>query len=707
MVWPRISHPRASIMGLLLLALGSSCKRDDRPSGPRSVEGVAPESSRRAEASASSLSKDWRRVRASTVSPQLIEIVDGVAVLRLDVSGFEQLSADERRLAYWLSQAAIRADEISYDQRGPDNLAVKELVEQLLAHASLLPAADLPALQRFAKRVWINKGVHDAWNGQKRPPRLPAERLERLLLSALDAGVKLPRFGVTDRAALKLRWPAIQRALYDLAVDPHQIDRSPPEGEDVLSASATTFYAGVRLRDLEGFKARYPQSSRLVKRGGRLAELVYRTGGEGLAPGLYAEQLARVRGALQMAMTVAGESQRSALGALDEFLRTGEPAQLEQYHRAWTPDDEAIDLVFAFDDVLRDPRGEKGELRALVLLRDDASAPILRALADNAAYFEARLPWTDTYRRTEFGPLLARGAQVMVAAGSAALQVPVGLQVPADTQPSPVVGAKAFWLRGVVDLRAGFGHDALVREFTYDPADLADAERCTGPMWAAHVALREVVGPRAGKRNVESWRSALREYGSAVEEARLDLIALHLVADPKVIEIGLVPDERCAEIHATSYAQALAFALAAAGDGEELVDDRLRAHALVIQYARERGVVEAVHSQGKVFLVVSDLPRWRSAIETLLAELMRIEGSGDFSAAKQLVQKYGSRSVKEWREDAAKRLASLGLPSRQVYLAPCLAPVRNEAGQVIDARLVEGLGLEETALFNAGLRTLE
>jgi dipeptidyl-peptidase-3 len=646
----------------------------------------------------------WRPARSSTTSEALVEVVEGTAVVRLELAGFEQLSAEQRILAYWLSQAVIAGDEITYDQRGRHNLAIKELAEQILHH--LPPSPEREPFEAYAKKLWIHKGAYDAWSYRRFAPSVPPAAVARLAEKAIAAGASFPRFGVKDAAQLEARWPVIAKALYDVTERPLSIDRSPPEGVDILTASGSTYYEGVRLKDLQGFRPRFPQNSRLVRRGGRLTELVYRTGGDGIAPGLYAEPLSRVREALRMAMAVAPQAQRDELAILDEYLKTGEPQHFSDQQRRWVHTEPAVDLVLGFIEVYGDPRGEKGEFEGMVLIRDDAGTAPLKALAESAGYFEQKMPWDERFRRSGAPAQNAARAQLVVAAGGAGPKTPPGLSLPNETAIRREVGAKIYLLSPVMDARSALGGATMIREFTYDPADLADAERCTASNWQAHWALHQVIGHGSGQVEVADWQASLQEFGAAVEEARAELVALYTIYDRRLIEIGLVPDERCAEIHANNYLQSFVLGLREVGASDELEDDHLRAQSLVVMYARERGAVEVIPSQGELYLVVSDPRRWVSTVETLLGELMRIKAEGDYAAAKQLVNKYGRKPVREWRDDAVRRTRALGLPERTVYLAPRLKPLLSPDGKLIDAALVDDLGLIETALSDAGLRPL-
>lgn len=651
----------------------------------------------------------WRAPRTTTRSESLLELVDGTAVLRLEVTGFDQLETKERVYAYWLAQAALAGDDIVWEQRGPHNLAVKELVEQVLLAVKDGSAEELEALRTYAKRVWINKGVYDAISYRKFVPVFAPAQLESLLARAIDRGVKLQRFGVTDRASLRQKWPLIQRVVFDPSYQRASSDKNPPEGEDILSASSNTYYQGVRLEDLQDFKPKYPLNSRVIKRGSRVIEQPYRTGGDGVAPGLYAESLGKVRNALRMAIEAAsGDAAKAQLRLLDEFLRTGELEHLQAYQRSWVVTDPPVDLVLGFIEVYGDPRGEKGEYEGLVLMRDESATKLLRLLAENAAYFEQRMPWDERFKKPadeNATPPVAFAAQVLTASGRTGPILPSGISLPNDQNIRQQIGSKNIHLSSVVAAKRSLGFDAMVREFNYDPADLGDAESCAAPMWDAHLALHEVTGHGSGKVLVPDWQASLREYGSTIEEARADLVALHSSWDPKAVEIGLVPEERCAEIHATSYVQRFAIELRSVA-GEEIEGDHLRGQSLIVQYARERGAVQVIQSSGKYFLVVDAVGRWRLALETLLGELMRIKAEGDYDAAKQLVQKYGTRVVREWREDALRRVEKLELPSRFAFVTPRLAPVHNDSGQVIDAELVQTLSLEDTMLSDAGHRPL-
>jgi dipeptidyl-peptidase-3 len=640
-----------------------------------------------------------------------IETVGDTGVLRLYADGFVELAPRERVLAYWLSQAAVAGDPIVYDQRSRYGLAVKELCEELALHLGAIEPALRQKIELFVKRVFIDKGLYDGWTQRKQAPPLDRKQLESAALAAFEDGARLP--GVKSEADLRKYLAALERVLFDPAFEPVTTTKSAPRGKDIVTASSNTYYEGLTLKDLAAYSERHPLNSRLVKRGGKIEEIVYRAGSSASAPpvpaGLYAAQLERMVDALERALPFASESQAKVLAGLVRYLRTGEHEDFRRYGIAWVKDDSPVDAILGFIETYGDPRGVHAEYEGAVFAVDRSRTALMKKVAAHAAYFEQRMPWLDKYKRTDFTPPVANAVLTLTLTGGAGPVAPVGINLPNEQDIREKHGSKNFFLTSVEEAVSSVTTRVIGQSFLYDPAMATDYRRCAPAIVAAMVSLHEVTGHGSGKVSpglVKDPRALLREYGSTLEEARADLVALHASWDPKAIEIGLLPDERCVQMAAHSYLAYLLLRLRLVPAGELIEEDHIRAASLVARWAVDRGAVKPTERDGKVFLVIQDWAAWRKAVADLLAELMRVKAEGDFAKARELVERYGARLEPRWRDDAVKRVREAGMPTRFAFVSPRVKPLLDDKGAVVDAVLVDSLGLVETALVDAGKKRL-
>ena len=618
-------------------------------------------------------------------SEYLLETVGDWSVLAMHPDGFEQLPLEHKRLAYQLYRAAIAGDPIFYDQHYRHNLAVKSLLEALARHPDGIEPALHARLVTYLKQVWINHGIHDTMNGDKLAPDFTFDELAAAAKVVLGAGVEL--LGAKDEAALTARLEELRGPLFDPAVDPFATRRTVPEGLDLLTASANNFYDGVALADLEGFTEQYALNSRLVKRDGKLVELPWRAGGDGIEPGLYAPELRAVVRHVRAAAAEAGEAQRTALGHLARWLETGDLQAFRDYNIAWVQDDPPVDAILGFIEVYADPRNQKGAWEGVVFFPDVAEGEAIRKLAEQAAYFESKLPYAEAYKRTEFNPPLANSVVSLVHTGDAGPVSPAGINLPNAQDIREQHGSKSIDignLGAAVDAVTG---ELAIREFAWDDAERELALRCREAMRRQGIGFHEVIGHGSGKVAATlagDPADHLPGTYNTIEEARAELVALYLAFDPKTVEIGMLPSADCAVAVGQSYLRGGLLVLRRLPPGGIVEEDHWRASLLIVGYAIDKGAARVERRDGKFYIVMNDPEQWRTTIGELLAELMRIKAEGDVAAATRLVETYGARYDEERRADVMARVEALGYPKKYAFVSPILRPVFGPDGALAD-----------------------
>jgi dipeptidyl-peptidase-3 len=629
----------------------------------------------------------------------LLERVGDVALVQLDADGFGSLPLAERTFAYHLARASIAGDRIAYDQRYRHNLAIKDLCEGILTHADGVDPAVIEPLRAYTKALWIHHGVHNGITSRKFVPTFSFEALAAAATRARANGAAL--LGAADDAALAARLEELRRPIFDADFEAFSVQKTPPAGQDILAASANNFYSGVTLADLRGFRERFVLNSRLVKRGRRVVEEPYRAGAEGVPPGLYAAELGRVLGHLRRALPLATEAQRAYLQRLARWFETGDAEEFRAYNIGWVADDPPVDAILGFIESYGDPRGGKGTWEGIVSFVDRDRTAMMRRIAENARYFEERTPWRAEYRRSEFRPLVANAVTVVVETGDGGPLSAAGINLPNEQAIRERHGSRNYFLSNVTEASDRAVGAAASGEFAWSPEEGAEIARCSPAIWDAIVALHEVTGHASGAvspRLRGDPHTHLREYYSTLEEARADLVALWHLGDPKVVELGVLPDAACQAAAYRAFASSHLLGLRKIPEGDTIEEDHMRARALIVGWGMEKGAIVASQRDGHFFLRVPDPAPLRAAWGELLAELQRIKAEGDRDAIAALVERHATRLDPAWRDDAVLRAREIGLAAFFAFVSPRLVATRDASGAIADVQALRPESFEALQL---------
>lgn len=659
--------------------------------------------------------------QASPVNrPYLLETVDEFAVARLYADGFEELAPRERVLAFYLSRAAIAGRDILYDQMGRDLLEVRDLLEEILIHPRELRPEVLEPLHRYLKLFWINNGNHNDRTRRKFLPGFTFGQLREAAAAARRQGARI-RLALGETLEQKLE--RLRPVLFDPDHEPLSTCKTPPPGEDLLTCSSVNFYSGVRLEDLGTYEEKHPLNSRLAKQDGRLVEEVCRAGSGALPrdaagpaaaptvpPGRYATEIRTVIGFLQKARGHADAAQSAVLGRLIEYYATGDPDAFRRYNIAWVANESSIDTVNGFIETYKDPRGQKGAWEGIVTFVNRPMSATQKTIASLAQYFEDRAPWDDRYKRRGFNIPVANAVNVLVATGDAGPMPPIGINLPNEEAIRERHGNKSVSLVNVMDAYNRAVQARRTEEF-FLPEDRPAQERYGGDVDLLTTSMHEILGHASGKVSDTlkgDPQDHLREYYAALEEARAELIALHHLSDPKLVEAGIVPGPEVAEAALREYPVNDLYLLRRIREGTVLEDDHMRATHLIVNYLREvTGAVEHVRRDGRTWARVKDLEAMRRGIAELLAEVQRIKAEGDFAAARLLMERHAIRIDPALRDEIVERARRAGIPSYIALVMPDLVPVRDASGTVVDVRVAYEDDLTLQMLRYSGKHPLE
>ena len=638
----------------------------------------------------------------------LLERVDDAAVVQLYADGFEKLPLKEKTLIWHLYQAAIAGRDIFYDQRYVHNLEIRDVLEEIITHPAGIDPATLSEIQRYTKLFWINTGPYNNLTARKFVLKTTPEALAAAAAAAQKNGAKFPLQNGETLDALLTRMRPI---FFDLTVDPIVTNKTPGAGKDILGSSANNLYVGVTMKDLAGFQERYPLNSRLVKKGGKLTEEVYRAGGK------YDAQIRKIVEHLEAAVPFATEPMAKALRALVKFYQTGETADRVAYDIAWVEDKASpVDTINGFIEVYMDARGFKGSWEALVFYVDPVKTAEIRKLAAEAQWFEDRMPWDPKYRKQGVTGITANAIDVVIETGDSGPITPVGINLPNDQAIREKHGSKSVSLSNVNEAYDRSTSAEFRREFAWTPEEAARAEKWSTIAGELTTNMHEVIGHASGKVSPAlkgSPQSSLKEQYSALEESRADLVALYFLPNPKLAELGLVDAKDQNEIvqaEYESYTRNALVQLRRIREGTQIEEDHMRNRQMIVRWimanptSPDAKAIDVRDRDGKTFFVMVDAKAFQEAVGRLLAEVMRIKAEGDHEAAVKLFETYGVHFDSRLRDEVVARVDRLKMPSYTGFVQPRLEAIKGSDGRITDVKISYPADLTTQMLEYSGRR---
>jgi dipeptidyl-peptidase-3 len=633
----------------------------------------------------------------------LLERVDDAAVAQLYADGFERLPLDQKLLIWHLYQAALAGRDIFYDQRYVHNLELRTVLEEIITHADAVAPETLAEIQRYTKLFWLNTGPYNNLTARKFVLKCTPEAFAQAAAAAAQAGAAFPRRPAESLDAMLAR---LEPLFFDQDVDPSVTNKTPGDGKDILASSANNLYVNVTMADLEEFREKYPLNSRLLKNNGTIVEEVYRVGGK------YDREISAIVGHLEEAIPYATPAMAAALTALVRFYRTGEEADRVAYDVAWVADrDSPVDTINGFIEVYMDARGHKGAWEALVYYVNAEKTQGIRRLAEAAQWFEDRMPWADHYKKQGVRGITANAIDVVIETGESGPITPVGINLPNDQNIREQHGSKSVSLTNVNIAYDRSTAPEFRREFAWTPEEAARAEKWSAVASELTTDLHEVIGHGSGlvsERLQGSPQSALKEQYSALEESRADLVALYFVADPKLIELGLVPPEDHEEIvlaEYEAYTRNALVQLRRIREGTQIEEDHMRNRQMIVQWLMANtNAIEVRRRDGKTYFVMVDAKAFRAGVGRLLGDVQRIKAEGDYAAARMLFETYGVHFDPTLRDEVVARVDRLQMPSYTGFVQPRLEIVKDAGGQVIDVAISYPLDLTAQMLEYSGRR---
>ena len=632
----------------------------------------------------------------------LLERVDDAAVVQLYADGFASLPLKEKTLIFHLYEAAIAGRDIFYDQKHRDALDMRGILEQIITHAQGIDAATLSEIQRYAKLFWINNGPYNNLTARKFVLKTTPQAFAAAAQTAAKNGARFAMKAETLEAALA----RLQPMFFDANVDPIVTNKTPSAGKDILQASANNLYFGVSMADLKGFKEKNGLNSRLVKRpDGTLVEEVYKIGGR------YDKEITLIVKHLEAAIPFATEPMANALRALIQWYRTGDDADRAKYDIAWVQDKESpVDTMNGFIEVYLDPRGIKGSWEGLVFYVNREKTARIKKLAENAQWFEDRMPWDPKYRKPSVQGIVANAIDVVVETGDSGPVSPVGINLPNDQAIREKYGSKSVALSNVNEAYERSSPGGTRAEFSWTPEEAARAEKWAQLSGELTTDMHEVIGHASGRQaeGKSNPQALIKEEFSALEEGRADLVGLYFIADPKLVELGIVSAADHQDIinaEYEAYTRNALVQLRRVREGTQIEEDHMRNRQMIVRWLQANTkAIEERQRDGRTYLVMVDANAFREGVGKLLAEVQRIKSEGDYQAAKKLFATYGVHFDAKLRDQVVGRVDKLNLPSYTGFVMPKLTPVIGSDGKITDVTISYPRDLTTQMLEYSGVK---
>ena len=633
----------------------------------------------------------------------LLETVDDASVVQLYADSFEKLSLREKTLIWHLYQAALAGRDIFYDQRHRNGLEMRAVLEAIVTHPGGVDPTTLKEIQRYTKLFWINSGAYNNLTSRKFVLHLTPEAFAAAARAAAQAGARFPVQRDESVDALLAR---LQPMFFDPNVEAISTNKNPGPGQDMLRSSAANLYANVGLSDLKGFTEKYGLNSRLVKENGQLTEEVYRIGGR------YSKELTEVVTHLEAALPFAPEATANALRDLIRFYRTGENADRVKSDISWVADKAStVDNINGFIEVYLDPRGIKGSWEAVVFYVNQDKTARIKTFATNAQWFEDHMPYDAKYRKPSVSGIVANAIDVVIETGRTGPVSPIGINLPNDEKLREQYGSKSVSLANVLEANNNATPGSMRSEFSWSPEE-ADRSVKYGTVGAELLTdMHEVIGHASGQASPslrQTPQQAIREFFSALEEGRADLVGLYFIGDPKLAELGIVPaadHDAIMRAEYETYTRNAMTQLRRVRQGQQLEEDHMRNRQMVVRWLMANTTaIEQRSRDGKTYLVVVDPKAFREGAGRLLGEVQRIKSEGDFAAAKQLFEAYGIHFDPKLRDEVIARVDALKLPSYTAFVMPRLTPVTAPDGSITDVKISYPMDLTTQMLEYSGAK---
>lgn len=634
-----------------------------------------------------------------------------IQMLRYELKGFEDLSLNQKLYIFCLAKATLMGRDITFDQQGKYNLRIRKTLETVYLHyEGDRECEEFKAFEVYLKRIWFASGIHHHYGCEKFNPGFSEEYFYHLLENIGEELLPIKR-GETKEDLMR----QLESILFDPEVMPKRVNQT--DGEDLVLTSACNFYEDVTQEEVERFYAKmkktdnpnppsYGLNSKLIKRNSEVVELTWKE------DGLYGETIHEIVSWLLKAQKYAeNEGQKHVIDLLVKFYRTGNLEDFDRYSIAWVEQHEGlVDFINGFIEVYGDPLGMKGTWEGIVEYKDLEATQRTQTISQNAQWFEDHSPVDPRFRKPEVKGVTANVICAAMLGGEEYPASAIGINLPNSNWIRQEHGSKSVTIGNLTDAynKAAQGN-GFRDEFVIDKETVALMNQYADITDDLHTDLHECLGHGSGQLLPNTDPDALKAYGNTIEEARADLFGLYYVADHKLVELGLTPNDEAYKAQYYSYLMnGLLTQTIRIKEGDKIEEAHMRNRALIAWWTLEHaeGAVELVQEEvsyvsaeealkdaegniitTRTYVKVNDYVKLRHLFGELLAEIQRIKSEGDYEAARQLVEKYAVNIDPALHREILARYKKLNLAPYKGFINPKMTLVFDEEGNPIDVNL--------------------
>lgn len=628
-----------------------------------------------------------------------------IEILRYKVTDFENLTPKQKELVYYLTEAALYGRDILTDLNGKYNLAIRTTLEEIYKNFNGdKESTDYKGFVEYLKQVWFANGIHHHYSTDKFVPKFSQEFFKAEVAKLAPESLPLAEGQTVDAFVAEL-----VPVIFDPTVMAKRVNQA--DGQDLIQTSANNYYDGVTQAEVEQFYAAmkdpkdttpisYGLNSRLVKKDGKVQEEVYKVGGR------YSAAIEKIVENLKKAQAVAeNEQQKAHIGKLIEYYTTGNLKTFDEYSILWVEDVvSTVDFINGFIESYGDPLGLKGAWESIVNFKNEKASHRTEVISANAQWFEDHSPVDARFKKDSVKGVTAKVITAAILAGDAYPATPIGINLPNANWIRAAHGSKSVTIENITEAYDQASHgNGFNEEFVIDKetGDLMD--KYLFIVDNLHTDLHECLGHGSGKLLPGVHDDALKEHGSTLEETRADLFALYYLADPKLLELGLVDNKDAYKAEYYKYIlNGMMTQLMRIEYGKNIEESHMRNRQLISMWAYENGkaenVIELVKKDGKTFIKINDYEKLRGLFGKLLAEVQRIKSEGDYVAGKKLVEDYAVKVNPEIHKEVLERYGKLDIAPYKGFVNPVYTAVKDAEGNITDVTVDYSEGYVEQML---------
>lgn len=623
-----------------------------------------------------------------------VDRFEDISVLKYRLPGFEQLSAREKELIYYLSEAALCGRDILWDQNFKYNLVIRKTIEAIIdSYSGDRESDQYRSFITWAKRVFFANGIHHHYSNDKFVPGFSQEYFADLV-----AGSDASRLPLKDGQKAGDLVAMLTPVLFDPGLYAKKVDQS--SGVDMITSSANNFYEGVTQAEVEKYYASLADpsdpepvswglNSKVVRDDGKVKEITYKSNG------LYGPAIDQIISWLEKARSVAlNETQEKELGLLIDYYKSGDLKKWDDYNVVWAGNTGvSVDYINGFIETYGDPLGMKATWEAVVDYKDIEASKRTAIITSNAQWFEDHSPVEQQFRKEKVTGVAASVINVAMLGGDCYPASPLGINLPNSNWIRASAGSKSVTLANITDAKDIVSRGSgFLQEFAFDRAEIDRALKYGSIADALHTDLHECIGHASGKLAPGTDPNALKNYASPLEEMRADLFALYYMPDPKMTEIGLVQSDEAAKALYDNYIRnGLITQIVRIKPGKDIEQAHMRGRSAIAHWVYEKGradnVIEIVERDSKTYVRINDYTKLRTLFGDMLREVQRIKSEGDYYAGRNMIENYGVKIDQELHAEILARYEKLNLAPYSGFVNPRLVPVVDAGGKITDVKV--------------------